>query len=113
MAERWKPTFAVQASLALHAAAVIVVIAWPHLWPWVLAVIFVDHMILTAAGLWPRSKLLGPNWTHLPTQAAANGSVAITIDDGPDPAGAPPGRGLLGRHSPQATFFCIGQARRW
>jgi len=109
MAERWKPAFAIQASLALHAAAVIVVIAWPHLWPWVLAVIFVDHMILTAAGLWPRSKLLGPNWTHLPPQAAANGSVAITIDDGPDPAVTPQVLDLLDRHSAKATFFCIGE----
>jgi peptidoglycan/xylan/chitin deacetylase (PgdA/CDA1 family) len=109
MAERWKPTFTIRASLALHVAAVIAVIAWPHQWPWLLAVIFVDHMIVTAAGLWPRSKLLGPNWTHLPTRAAANGAVAVTIDDGPDPAVTPQVLDLLDRHSAKATFFCIGE----
>jgi len=109
MAERWKPTFAIQASLALHVAAVIVVIARPNLWPWVLVAVVVDHLMLTAAGLWPRSKLLGPNWTHLPATAAANGSVAITIDDGPDPVVTPKVLDLLDQHSAKATFFCIGE----
>jgi peptidoglycan/xylan/chitin deacetylase (PgdA/CDA1 family) len=109
MADRWKPTFAIQASLVLHAAAVIAVIARPHVWPWALAVIIVDHLILTAAGLWPRSKLLGPNWTHLPLTAATNGSVAITIDDGPDPAVTPKVLDLLDQHGAKATFFCIGE----
>lgn len=109
MAERWKPTVAIQVSLLLHAAAVIAVIARPHLWPWVLGLILVDHLILTAAGLWPRSKLLGPNWTHLPATAAANGSVAITIDDGPDPLVTPKVLDLLDQHGAKATFFCIGE----
>jgi peptidoglycan/xylan/chitin deacetylase (PgdA/CDA1 family) len=109
MADRWKPTLALQASFALHAAAVIVVIARPDLWLWVLAAVVVDHLILTAAGLWPRSKLLGPNWTHLPSAAAASGSVAITIDDGPDPAVTPKVLELLDQHSAKATFFCIGE----
>ena len=106
---RWRPTLVIQVSVALHVAAVIVVIARPHLWPWVLAAIVVDHLILTAAGLWPRSKLLGPNWTHLPSAAAANGSVAITIDDGPDPTVTPQVLDLLDQHSAKATFFCIGE----
>jgi peptidoglycan-N-acetylglucosamine deacetylase len=109
MADRWKPTLAIQASLVLHAAAVIAVIARPHLWPWGLGLIIIDHLILTAAGLWPRSKLLGPNWTHLPAAAAASGSVAITIDDGPDPAVTPKVLDLLDQHCAQATFFCIGE----
>jgi peptidoglycan-N-acetylglucosamine deacetylase len=109
MADRWKPTFAIQASLVLHVAAVIVVIARPHLWPWVLAAIVGDHLLITAAGLWPRSKLLGPNWTHLPATAAANGSVAITIDDGPDPVVTPQVLDLLDQHSAKVTFFCIGE----
>jgi peptidoglycan/xylan/chitin deacetylase (PgdA/CDA1 family) len=109
MADRWKPTLAIQASLLLHVAAVIVVIMHPHWWPWVLAAIVVDHLLLTAAGLWPRSKLLGPNWTHLPATAAARGSVAITIDDGPDPAVTPKVLDLLDQHSAKATFFCIGE----
>ena len=27
-----------------------------------------DHLLLAAAGLWPRSHWLGSNWTHLPAQ---------------------------------------------
>lgn len=109
MADRWKPTLTIQVSIALHAVALIVVIARPHLWPWVVAAIVLDHLVLTAAGLWPRSKLLGPNWTHLPATAAAHGSVAITIDDGPDPAVTPQVLDLLDQHSARATFFCIGE----
>ncbi len=109
MADRWKPAFAIQASLVVHVASVIAVLARPHLWPWALGVIIADHLILTAAGLWPRSKLLGPNWTHLPASAAANGSVAITIDDGPDPSVTPKVLDLLDRHGAKATFFCIGE----
>ena len=106
---RWKPTLAIQASFALHAGAVIALIARPSLWPWLLAAVVADHLLLTAAGLWPRSKLLGPNWTHLPPAAAGHGSVAITIDDGPDPVVSPLVLDLLDQHSAKATFFCIGE----
>jgi peptidoglycan/xylan/chitin deacetylase (PgdA/CDA1 family) len=105
---RWKPTLTIHASLALHAGAAVVLVARPHLWPWVLGTIVADHLVLTAAGLWPRSKLLGPNWTHLPDAAAA-GAVAITIDDGPDPTITPRVLDLLDQHSAKATFFCIGE----
>jgi peptidoglycan/xylan/chitin deacetylase (PgdA/CDA1 family) len=109
MADRWRPTFAIQASFVLHAAAVFVVLARPHLWPWALGTVIIDHIILTAAGLWPRSKILGPNWTHLPAAAATSGAVAITIDDGPDPAVTPRVLDVLDQHSAKATFFCIGE----
>jgi len=99
----------VQASIAVHAGAAVLLIARPHWWPWVLAAIVADHLVLMAAGLWPRSKLLGPNWTQLPASATANGAVAITIDDGPDPAVTPEVLDLLDRHRAKATFFCIGE----
>jgi peptidoglycan-N-acetylglucosamine deacetylase len=108
-ANRWKPTFVIQASFAVHAGAAIVLLARLHLWPWVVGAVVADHLLLTAAGLWPRSKLLGPNWTHLPAGAAANSSVAITIDDGPDPQVTPRVLDLLEQHSAKATFFCIGE----
>src|SRR5262245_55576829 len=95
---RWKPAWAIQASIALHAAAVVVLVARPHLWPWVLATLIADHLVLTAAGLWPRSKLLGPNWTRLPASVAAAGAIAITIDDGPDPVITPRVLDLLDQH---------------
>jgi peptidoglycan/xylan/chitin deacetylase (PgdA/CDA1 family) len=68
-----------------------------------------DHLLLTAAGLWPRSTLLGPNWTRLPESAAVSGSVAITIDDGPDAQITPRVLALLAEYSARATFFCIGE----
>ena len=109
MVNRWMPTVTLRISFALHAGALLALLIRPHLWPWVLGVIVVDHLILTAASLWPRSTLLGPNWTHLPAAAAAGGSVAITIDDGPDPAVTPQVLDLLDQHCAKATFFCIGE----
>jgi peptidoglycan-N-acetylglucosamine deacetylase len=106
---RWKPALAIQASWALHAGAAIALVVRPNLWPWALGAIVADHLMLTAAGLWPRSKLLGPNWTHLPGAAAATGAIAITIDDGPDPAITPQVLDVLDQHYAKATFFCIGE----
>ncbi len=98
-----------QASVALHGLAVVLLVARPHLWPWVLTFIIADHLLLTVAGLWPRSRLLGPNWTALPDRMAAAGAVAITIDDGPDPAVTPRVLDVLDEHQARATFFCIGE----
>src|ERR1700761_7947337 len=81
----WKPTPTVIGSVALHVAAVAAVAARPHDWPWALGAVMADHLVLSGIGLWPRSTLLGSNWTRLPRSAAALGAVAITIDDGPDP----------------------------
>ena len=96
-----------QGSLALHVAAAAVVLARPPLWPWALAAVLADHLVLSGAGLWPRSHLLGPNWTHLPESAAR--AVAITIDDGPDPQITPRVLDLLEARGARATFFCIGE----
>jgi peptidoglycan/xylan/chitin deacetylase (PgdA/CDA1 family) len=84
----------------------------PNLWPWALGAVVADHLVLTAAGLWPRSRLLGPNWTRLPAAAAATGAVAITIDDGPDPTITPRVLDVLDQHCAKATFFCIGELVR-
>jgi peptidoglycan/xylan/chitin deacetylase (PgdA/CDA1 family) len=97
-----------QGSLALHFGAAGLVLARPALWPWALAAVLTDHVVLSAAGLWPRSHLLGPNWTHLPPSAGAR-DVAITIDDGPDPEITPRVLDLLDAHRARATFFCIGE----
>jgi peptidoglycan/xylan/chitin deacetylase (PgdA/CDA1 family) len=65
--------------------------------------------VLTGAGLWPRSRLLGPNWVRLPTASGARGEVAITIDDGPDPSVTPRVLEQLAAHGAVATFFCVGE----
>ncbi len=103
---RWRATALVQGSLALHVAALATVVARPASWPWALGAVAADHLIISAGGLMPRSGLLGPNWTHLPHSAGA--CVALTVDDGPDPAVTPRLLALLEAHRVRATFFCIG-----
>jgi peptidoglycan/xylan/chitin deacetylase (PgdA/CDA1 family) len=104
----WRPVPLVTGSAALHVAAIAATAVRPHVWPWALTALVADHLLLTAVGLWPRSTLLGPNWTRLPQAAAARRSVAITIDDGPDPDITPRVLDLLEEYQAQATFFCIG-----
>ena len=104
----WRPSALLRSSVALHLAAVGVVVARPPLWPWALSAVVADHLLLTAAGLWPKSRLLGPNWTRLPA-AAGGAAIAITIDDGPDPQITPRVLALLEAHGARATFFCIGE----
>jgi peptidoglycan/xylan/chitin deacetylase (PgdA/CDA1 family) len=105
----WKPTLAIKLSLLLLAVCIVAALLNPLLWMWMFGLIFVAHAILTIAGLIPRSTLLGPNITRLPQAAALAGKVAITIDDGPDPAVTPQVLDILDRYGAQATFFCIGK----
>ncbi len=107
---RWRPTPLIAGTIALHAGAAGAVAAQPATWPYALGAVAASHAILTAAGLWPRSALLGPNWTALPEQAGE--AIAITIDDGPDPEVTPRVLDLLERYDAHATFFCIGEAAR-
>jgi peptidoglycan/xylan/chitin deacetylase (PgdA/CDA1 family) len=106
----WHASALLRGSLALHLGAAATVIARPALWPWALGAVVADHLLMSAAGLWPRSHLLGPNWTRLPRTAA--GAIAITIDDGPDPEVTPRVLALLAAYQARATFFCIGERVR-
>jgi peptidoglycan/xylan/chitin deacetylase (PgdA/CDA1 family) len=108
-ARRWNPPPFLTASVGVHVAAVAAVAIDRNSWPWALGAIVANHLVLTGAGLWPRSKLLGPNWTSLPPEAAARREVAVTIDDGPDPQVTPRVLDLLDAHHAKATFFCIGE----
>jgi peptidoglycan/xylan/chitin deacetylase (PgdA/CDA1 family) len=102
-------------SLFLKASAVIHLLAlaawlWrPASWPWALGAVVLNHVLITAAGLWPRASLLGPNITRLPASAAARREVALTIDDGPDPEVTPAVLDQLQRAGARATFFCIAE----
>ncbi len=99
-------------SIGLHAGALAAAATLPGAAPWALAGVLANHAVLTAAGLWPRSSLLGPNATRLPAAAAARGQVALTLDDGPDPATTPAVLDLLDAHAAKATFFCIAERAR-
>ncbi|MBO9515042.1 MAG: polysaccharide deacetylase family protein [Variovorax sp.] len=103
----WPPL--IQASAAWHAAAIGAAILVPGALPWAVGAIVLNHAVITAAGLTPRSSLLGPNVTRLPAPAAARREIAITIDDGPDPEVTPQVLDLLDAHGQRATFFCIAE----
>lgn len=108
-ARRWRPTPLILASAPIHVAALAGLALAPAQWGWALGALALNHAALTLAGLWPRSRLLGPNWTRLPAAAAAHGEIAITIDDGPDPAVTPQVLEQLDAAGAHATFFCIGE----
>jgi len=112
MPRPWNPSPTIKASFALHGAAALGTLAEPALWPWALGAVVADHALLTAAGLLPRSTLLGPNLTRLPEAAAARGELALTIDDGPDPEVTPRVLDLLDAAGAKASFFCIGHRAR-
>jgi peptidoglycan-N-acetylglucosamine deacetylase len=105
----WRPAPLVSGSAALHLGAIATTVVRPHLWPWALGAVFINHLVLTGAGLWPRSTLLGSNWTRLPDNVANRDAVAITIDDGPDPEVTPGVLDLLDEYGAKATFFCVGE----
>jgi peptidoglycan-N-acetylglucosamine deacetylase len=107
---QWPPLL--RASLAGHVAAAGATMMWPQIWPWAASGLVANHALITAAGLWPRSSLLGPNLCRLPAAACQRGEVALTIDDGPDPDVTPALLDLLAAEGVQASFFCIAERAR-
>ena len=76
--------------------------------PWLIAppALLVGAAAMTAYGAaYPRAQLFGPVISH--TDAA--GKLALTFDDGPNPAITPKLLELLARHNALATFFLVGQ----
>jgi len=109
---RWPwPPF-VGASIGLHAVAAGAAMLLPGSLPWAAGAVLLNHGVLGAAGLWPKSRLLGPNLTRLPAAAAARGQVTLTFDDGPDPEVTPRVLDLLDAAGARATFFCIAERVR-
>lgn len=109
---RWPAPPFVTASVGLHAVAAGTAALVPEAAWWALGGVALNHAGLTAAGLWPRSTLLGPNHTSLPAAAAARGALALTFDDGPDPDVTPRVLDLLDAAGTRATFFCIAERAR-
>lgn len=112
MSRPWTVPPVLRASAAVHAAAALGTLAVPAAWPWALAALAANHATLTVAGLLPRSRLLGPNITRLPASAVARRGIALTLDDGPDPAITPRVLDLLDAAGARASFFCIGRKAR-
>lgn len=112
MPQRWKPSPTIQMSFAVHGMASLAILATPGHWPWALGALAANHLVLTAAGLLPRSSLLGANLNRLPAAARARREIALTIDDGPDPEVTPRVLDLLDSAGTKASFFCIGSRAR-
>ena len=95
----------VRLSIALHATCLALLLLHPAWCLGLLALVAGNHVILGAAGLWPRSQLLGRTVYRLP---AAGRVVCLTFDDGPDPAVTPAVLDCLAAWGATASFFCIG-----
>lgn len=108
----WRPSALLRGSMALHLAALALVLWHPAWWGWALATLLADHLLLALLGLTPRSALLGANWRRLPPGAAARRQIALTVDDGPDPHVTPALLRILAEHGAHVTFFCIGERVR-
>ena len=108
---RWSPSPLLYASAAVHlgAAAALTRAAAPGPGRW--APSWRTTSVLAAAGLWPRSQLLGANWTRLAGRAALSAGVAITIDDGPDPDVTPQVLAQLDEARGARDFFLRGRTR--
>jgi chitin deacetylase len=106
--QKWQPSGFIKASAVAHAGA-LAALAVPGAAPWSLAMLIANHAALTAAGLWPRSSLLGPNILRLDS---GRPEIAITIDDGPNPEITPAVLKILAEHHAKATFFCIADKAR-
>lgn len=104
-ARAFRPSPFLRLTLAAHGLGAIALAAAPERWAFVAAALFLNHAAIGAAGVLPRSRLLGPNLHRLPV---ADGHVALTFDDGPDPAVTPRVLDLLDANGARATFFFVG-----
>lgn len=98
-----------RATIWLHAAGIVALAAKPAAWPWISAGLLANHSALGLIGMQPRSTLLGPNLTRLPSSATGRGEIALTFDDGPDPRITPEILDILAAHGATASFFLIGE----
>ena len=108
-ARAWRPAPLAAVSLLAHATGAGLVLGMPEIWPWVVAALIGNHLLLTLAVFFPRSQLLGPNINRLPEAARLRGQVSLTFDDGPDPDLTPRILELLDQHGAKASFFCVGE----
>jgi peptidoglycan/xylan/chitin deacetylase (PgdA/CDA1 family) len=108
-ASPWPVPLLYKASALVHLAAFVLLLLRLDWWPWAMAALVIDHVVICASSLLPRSQWIGRNVVRLPARAAARGEIALTIDDGPDPAVTPAVLDLLARHGVRASFFCIAE----
>ena len=88
------------------------VLAEPALWPWALGAVALNHALLTGAGLWPRSHLLGRNMRRLPRGRGARARSRSPSTTAPTPRSRRPCSTCSTPHGARATFFCIAARAR-
>lgn len=108
-ARPWRPPPLLRISAGLHVGGAAALALAPHAWPVVIGTLIADHLAVVAAGLWPRGTFLGPTLVRLPHGARSRREIALTFDDGPDPATTPRVLDILDARGARSTFFCIGQ----
>jgi peptidoglycan/xylan/chitin deacetylase (PgdA/CDA1 family) len=94
-------------SWAAHVLGAAALAIAPERWRVVVTALLANHAVIGASGMWPQSRLLGPNLVRLPEPPEAR--VALTFDDGPDPNVTPAVLDILDSHRAKATFFCVGR----
>jgi peptidoglycan/xylan/chitin deacetylase (PgdA/CDA1 family) len=80
----------------------------PGAWTWMLLAVALNHLVIALIGMWPKSRLLGPNVLRLPEPSRRRREIAITFDDGPDAEVTPKVLDILDRHHAKASFFVVG-----
>jgi peptidoglycan/xylan/chitin deacetylase (PgdA/CDA1 family) len=98
----WRPAPAIWAAGAVHAGALVAGVA-TGAWPWAFGAMALSHGALGAAGMVPRSQILGPVLTRLPMADW----VGLSFDDGPDPVVTPAVLDALAAAGCRGSFFCI------
>jgi peptidoglycan/xylan/chitin deacetylase (PgdA/CDA1 family) len=94
------------AATAALAAAVFFLSAGTARWV-MLGLLFTASGLLAGLGVsFPEWRMFGPSLCRVRTTEKV---VALTFDDGPDPAGTPALLDLLARKGVRATFFCVGR----
>jgi peptidoglycan-N-acetylglucosamine deacetylase len=107
---RWqKLSLFLRFSIILHGAVIVGWLLFPAAWSYFMLCLMSDHLVIFAAGMLPRCRWLGENWTRLPKEAILRHEIALTIDDGPDPEVTPQVLAILDDYHVKATFFCIGE----
>lgn len=108
-AARWQPAPLIHLTLAIHAVGCVALAFEPAWWGWALSAVAANHALIGLAVAFPRGRWLGSNVTRLPQAAATRREIALTFDDGPDPAVTPQVLDILDAYQARATFFCIAR----
>ncbi len=105
----WQPTPFVKVSFALHAVSAIAVGTSPLTWPWALAAVAANQVLIGGAVMWPRSTWIGENIRRLPETSNLKKEIALTFDDGPDLDITPRVLDLLDAAGHKASFYVVGK----